>query len=152
LVLLGQPELDEKLARPEIRQLLQRITFSAHIGPMSAQRVPAYLKYRLTIAALGEATDTRIFEANAAKLIARLSGGVPRVVNILAHKCLMQAFGEDEHRINVHHVRAAAADTPGLRSRLSWWSRWRRLWRRPRDTAFDAPVHSDRDDRQGGSR
>jgi len=152
LVLLGQPELDEKLARPEIRQLLQRITFSAHVGPLLAQRVPAYLKYRMAIAALSEATDTRVFEADAAKIIARLSGGVPRIVNILAHKCLMLAFGEDEHRINVRHVRVAAADTPGLRSRLSWWSRWRRLWRSSRGTALDAPVNTGRDDRQGGAR
>ena len=52
LVLLGQPELDVKLARPEIRQLLQRITFSEYLGPMLAQGVPAYLTHRLATAAL----------------------------------------------------------------------------------------------------
>ncbi len=128
LVLLGQPELDEKLERPEIRQLLQRITFSAYLGPMLAHRIPAYLQYRLEIAALSEATDTRIFENKAANLIARSSGGVPRLVNILSHKCLMLAYGEGEHRVNVHHVRLAAYDTPGLRRSLSWWSRWIVRW------------------------
>src|ERR1035437_4581638 len=151
LVLLGQPELDEKLARPEIRQLLQRITFSAYLGPMLEHRVPAYLQYRLVIAALSETTDTHVFDAAAAKLIARLSGGVPRLVNILAHKCLMLPYGEDEHRVNVYHVRVAAADTPGLRRPLSWWSRWkgRRLRRRP--SAMKALVNQFQDDGSGGS-
>lgn len=126
LVLLGQPELDERLARPELRQLLQRITFSAHLGPLLTQRVPSYLQYRLAVAAIGEATNTRIFEAKAAQSIARLSGGVPRLVNILAHKCLLLAYGEDEHRVTPSHVRLAASDTPGLHSPLSWWSRWKR--------------------------
>ena len=151
LVLMGQPELDEKLAQPEIRQLLQRITFSEHLGPMLAYRVPAYLQYRLTIAALGEATDTRVFEASAAKLIARLSAGVPRLVNILAHKCLMLAYGEDEHRVNVHHVRMAAADTPGLRPPLSWWSRWKGRWRSQRSNAAKASARQIQDSASGDS-
>jgi MSHA biogenesis protein MshM len=152
LVLLGQPELDDKLARPEIRQLLQRISFGTYLGPMLAQRVPAYLKYRLEIASLGEATDTRIFEAKAAKLIARLSGGVPRLVNILAHKCLMLAYGEDEHRVNVHHVRLAAADTPGLPFPLSWWSRWSKLWHRRPPGVVRASDNQLQDSANGESR
>ena len=153
LVLLGQPELDENLSRPEIRQLLQRIIYSEHLGPMLAHRVPAYLQYRMAVAALGEATDTRVFEASAAKLIARLSGGVPRLVNILAHKCLMLAYGEDEHRVTVHHVRVAAADTPGLRPPLSWWSRWRSLLRRSkRSSNGNAPARQVEGSANGDSR
>jgi MSHA biogenesis protein MshM len=129
LVLLGQPELDDKLSHPEIRQLLQRITFSEHLGPMMADRIPAYLQYRLSIAALSKATDTRLFEVGATREIARLSGGVPRLVNILAHKCLMLAYGEDEHRVNVQHVRLAAADTPGVYAPPPWWLRWSSLRR-----------------------
>lgn len=130
LVLLGQPELDEKLSRPEIRQLLQRITFSEFLGPMSAQRVPAYLAHRLTTAALSEATDTQVFEPQAAHELARLSGGVPRLVNVLAHKCLMLAYGENEHRVNVRHVQLAADDTPGVARTpaMSWWIRWRNMY------------------------
>lgn len=133
LVLLGQPELDEKLLRPEIRQLLQRITFSEYLGPMLAQRVPAYLEHRLATAALSDATDTHVFESGAARELARLSRGVPRLVNILAHKCLMLAYGENEHRVNVRHVRLAAADTPGILARMPWWGSswrgWKGLWR-----------------------
>lgn len=126
LVLLGQPELDDKLSRPEIRQLLQRITFSEYLGPMTVHCVPTYLAHRLAAAALGEATDTQVFELEAAQLMARLSGGVPRLVNILAHKCLMLAYGENVHRVNRQHVALAGSDTPGVRALapLSWLSRW----------------------------
>ncbi len=133
LVLLGQPELDEKLSRPEIRQLLQRISFSEYLGPMAAQRVPAYLEHRLTLAAIDDATDVRLFEPGAAAALATFSGGVPRLINVLAHKCLMLVFGEHEHRVQLHHVRLAAADTPGVRMPQPWWRRWRRLLpQRPR--------------------
>jgi len=126
LVLLGQPELDAKLARPEIRQLMQRITFSEYLGPMPADRVPVYLVHRLTTAAVDAHTDVHVFEADAARAIARISGGVPRLINVLSHKCLMLAYGENVHRVNTAHVRLAAADTPGIVKRLPWW---RRLWR-----------------------
>ena len=125
LVLLGQPELDAKLARPEIRQLMQRITFSEYLGPMPVDRVPVYLAHRLATAAMDSHTDLEVFEPDAAKAIARISGGVPRLVNVVAHKCLMLAYGENVHRVSLAHVRLAAADTPGVLPRLPWW---RRIW------------------------
>ena len=125
LVLLGQPELDTKLARPEIRQLMQRITFSEYLGPMPADRVPTYLTHRLATAALDAHTDTHVFEADAARAIATISAGVPRLINVLAHKCLMLAYGEDVHRVTRAHVHLAAKDTPGVVQRRPWW---RRLW------------------------
>jgi len=147
LVLLGQPELDEKLSRPDIRQLLQRITFSEYIGPMTASHVPTYLAHRLATAALNEATDTRVFEVDAAQLIARFSRGVPRLVNVLANKCLMLAYGENEHRVNVRHVRLAAADTPGVLKPKSWlwsfWSNWRGVWRDKSSLAKTSPNACD---------
>ena len=126
LVLLGQPELDVKLALPEIRQLMQRITFSEYLGPMPADRVPVYLMHRLTTAAMDANTDVHVFDSDAAHAIARISGGVPRLINVLANKCLMLAYGEDVHRISLAHVRLAAQDTPGVVHRLPWW---KRLWR-----------------------
>ncbi len=155
LVLLGQPELDEKLSRPEIRQLLQRITFSEYLGPMSAQRVPAYLAHRLAVAALSDATDTKVFEIEAAQSIARLSGGVPRLVNVLAHKCLMLTYGENEHRVSLRHVRLAAADTPGVLALPSrweaWWSARTGLWRSRKSAAERAAPKPFHDDHLGGS-
>lgn len=123
IVLLGQPDLDDKLARPEIRQLLQRITFSEYLGPMAADRVPGYLQHRIAQAALDERTDTDLFEPAAGRAIARASGGVPRLVNVLAHKGLMLAYGEDRPRVSARHVRLAVQDTPALRTTAT--ARWR---------------------------
>jgi MSHA biogenesis protein MshM len=121
LVLLGQPELDVKLARPEIRQLLQRITFSEYLGPMPPHHVPVYLEHRLATAGLSDATDIKIFDRKASKALSEFSGGVPRLLNILAHKCLMLAYGENNHRVNKKHVQMAAADTPGVKPVVPWW-------------------------------
>ncbi len=126
IVLLGQPELDQTLSRPDLRQLLQRISFSEYLGPMSAPQVSAYLAHRLNVAALNEATDCKVFELAAAQALAHWSGGVPRLVNLLAHKSLLLAYGENEHRVNLRHVELAAADTPGVSAQRPWW-RWR--WR-----------------------
>jgi MSHA biogenesis protein MshM len=129
IVLFGQPELDEILARPQIRQLLQRITFSEYLGGMQPERIGAYLAHRLAVAAEDDLTDTRVFEPAAVAALASYSRGVPRLVNVLAHKCLLLAFGENMHRVQVRHVELAAADTPGVRQmdpvRSSrWWHRF----------------------------
>ena len=124
LVLLGQPDLDTKLERPEIRQLLQRITFSEYMGPMRLDRVPAYLAHRLRCAARDDSTDTEVFEHAAAKLIAQYSRGTPRMINVLANKCLMLAFGENVHRVQPRHVHMAARDTPAIAPLPAWWRRW----------------------------
>jgi MSHA biogenesis protein MshM len=127
IVLLGQPELDRKLARPEIRQLLQRITFSDHLGPMAAARVGPYLHHRLQVAALDARTPVDVFEAPAVQALAQCSAGIPRLVNVLANKCLMLAFGENRHHVTLADVRLAARDTggvdPALASATSWWDR-----------------------------
>lgn len=129
LVLLGQPELDAKLALPQIRQLLQRITFSEYLGPMQTAQVGAYLQHRLAVAAASEATDTEVFSPEAAQAIAVCSAGVPRLVNVLAHKCLMLAYGENTHRVTPAHARLAASDTPGvLASRTVWRGGLRQWW------------------------
>ena len=53
---------------------------------------------------------------------------MPRLVNVLAHKCLMLAYGENVHRVTVAHVALAAQDTPGVVLPLPWWRRWRAAW------------------------
>lgn len=128
IVLLGQPELDRKLGRPEIRQLLQRITFSDHLGPMAAARVGPYLRHRLQVAAAdGRQPVPEVFEAAAVQALAQYSGGVPRLVNVLANKCLLLAFGENRHRVTLADVRLAAKDTGGVNLAAgpsgSWWER-----------------------------
>jgi MSHA biogenesis protein MshM len=123
LVLLGQPELDEKLSRVEVRQLLQRITFSEYLGPLKSKHVHAYLEHRLATAAASAKTDVKVFEPGAALALAAFSGGVPRLVNVLAHKCLLMAFGENQLKVSQRHVRLAAADTPGVQELPGFWQR-----------------------------
>lgn len=129
IVLFGQPELDTVLANPQIRQLLQRITFSEYLGGMRPERVGAYLAHRLAVAAEDALTDIRVFEPQAAVALARCSRGVPRLINVLAHKCLLLAYGENTHRVQVRHVELAAVDTPGVLPPLSRWQGW---WQRLR--------------------
>jgi MSHA biogenesis protein MshM len=107
---------------------------------MPADRVPVYLAHRLTTAAVDRHTDVQVFESGAARAIARFSGGVPRLINVLAHKCLMLAYGENVHRVSVAHVRMAAKDTPGI-VHLPWWKRlWRLRVAAPRPVLSDAPI------------
>jgi len=64
---------------------------------------------------------------------------------------LMLAYGEDEHRVNVRHVRLAAADTPGVRAPVPWWLSWQGVWRGKRSGAKKASTKQFQDDRSGGA-
>lgn len=134
IVLLGQPELDAKLAQPHLRQLLQRITFSERIRPLGAEEVGAYVGYRLQVAGAGEGC---VFESAAVSELSRRSRGIPRLINVIAHKAMMLAFGEGATRIGRRHVRMASDDTaasarPGARA--SWLQRLR-AWAQGRSAA-----------------
>jgi MSHA biogenesis protein MshM len=120
VVLFGQPELDTILARPSIRQLRQRITFSYRITPLDAPSVADYLSHRMRRAGYD---GQLVFDPRAARMIARGSRGVPRLVNILAHKALMSAYGTGERRIARDHVRRAIHDTAAARQSAArvWW-------------------------------
>jgi len=109
VILFGQPELDEKLAQDAIRQLRQRITFQHHMGVLTREESEHYLNHRLAIA--GYSGD-EVFVPAAAKVIYRASRGVPRLINILANKAMMLAYGEGTRKVDARHARAAIADTP----------------------------------------
>ena len=109
VILFGQPELDKRLAQPSIRQLRQRITFQHHMGILTDAETRYYLAHRLAVA--GYSGD-EVFVPGASKAIHRASRGVPRLVNILAHKALMLAYGEGTRKITARHIREASADTP----------------------------------------
>lgn len=114
IVLLGQPELDTKLALPEVRQLLQRITFADELGPLNEDQVGEYLAHRLQRAGQ-RVRMAPTFTPEAVTLVHRYSGGVPRMVNVVAHKCLMLAFGEVQDQVGADHVRWSAGDTPAVK-------------------------------------
>jgi MSHA biogenesis protein MshM len=110
VVLFGQPELLDKLAKPELRQVRQRIAWSYHLTPYDREDVAAYVAHRLAVAGY---RGRRLFSRWAVHVLWRASGGVPRVVNILAHKSLMRGYGRGASRIDARDVRAAAAETDG---------------------------------------
>lgn len=114
IVLFGQPELDAKLAEPSVRQIRSRITFHDHITPLNATELPAYMGYRLNRA--GAARP--LFTSAAVRKLHKMSHGLPRYINILAHKALMLAFGEGRHEVDVRHVRLAGRDTLGVKLSL----------------------------------
>ena len=117
IVLFGQPELDEKLHRPEVRQLLQRIAFHYRLGVLKKSEIGLYVAHRLRVAGYrGEG----LFTPAALRALHRASGGTPRLINILAHKSLMSVFGEGRQMAGVRHVRLARLDTEGAR-RLGWF-------------------------------
>lgn len=111
VVLFGQPELDVILAQPALRQLLQRVTFSYLLQPLVESEVKDYLTHRLVKAGY---SGPEFFEPKAVRLIARASGGIPRLVNILAHKAMMCAMGKKAATINKQMVYAAIDDTESV--------------------------------------
>jgi len=125
VVLFGQPELDIRLDEPSIRQLKQRITFSSNLGTLNAQDVEYYLAHRLGIAGYRGA---RLFARDAVRRLHRASRGVPRLINILAHKALMAGFGEGARYITDHYVKLAILDTESARVRaVAARRRWLRV-------------------------
>jgi MSHA biogenesis protein MshM len=116
IVLFGQPELDERLNRPEVRQLLQRIVFHYRLCGVQKSEIGHYVAHRLRVA--GYRGDG-LFSPASLRALHRASSGIPRLINILAHKALMSAFGEGLPLAQVRHVRLARKDTEGARG-LRW--------------------------------
>ena len=114
IVLFGQPELNRKLALEQIRQLTQRITFHYHLGPLGRDDLDYYVAHRLRVAGFSGA---RLFSRAAIRRLYKSSGGVPRLVNILAHKSLMLAYGQGKQQVGGAHVSTAALDTVGAKRR-----------------------------------
>lgn len=108
LVLFGQPELDERLAKPELRQLRQRIGFSYQLRSMTRTEVAQYIHHRLQVAGYQGA---ELFPPAIIKQLHQASRGVPRLVNILCHKCLLLTFGRDAPQVNRWALKQAIADT-----------------------------------------
>jgi MSHA biogenesis protein MshM len=112
IVLFGQPELDARLEEPSVRQLRQRIVFHYRMPGLQRGELGDYVDHRLRVAGYH---GGRLFSAFARSALYRHSGGMPRLVNILAHKALLAAFGEGSNEVCLRHVRAAARDTEGAR-------------------------------------
>ena len=116
IILIGQPELRELLARNELRQLAQRITGRYHLHPLSRDETAAYVRHRLRVA--GATTD--IFSGPALSEIYRLSVGVPRVINVISDRALLGSYSMDRHRVTGTLVRNAASEVFGKRIAPNW--------------------------------
>jgi len=111
IVLVGQLELARRLERPGLRQLNQRIGARALLPTLRQSEVAEYVKYRLR-AHGGELA--RIFKREALSELARLSGGIPRRINMLCHNALMLAYAQQARRAGATHIRDAARDYDNL--------------------------------------
>ena len=116
IILIGQPELRELLARNDLRQLAQRITGRYHLEPLTREETAHYIEHRLKVAgALGE-----VFDGGAKKETFRLSQGVPRLINVICDRALLGAYSRESRRVDRRLIRRAAAEVRGQLERSPW--------------------------------
>ncbi len=118
VVLFGQPELDERLKQNSVRQLRQRISFQYELKGLHSDELDRYLRHRLGVAGFSGET---LFSRGAVNVLQQVSGGTPRLVNIIANKALLLVYGEGRQQVLARHVRSAAADTPEARRNWLVW-------------------------------
>lgn len=113
IILIGQPELKEKLAQPRLRQLSQRITARYHLQPLAKKEVGPYVAHRLAIAG---ASARRIRKLFADKVIGKLYGmshGIPRIINLICDRALLGAYAQGLERVDVKTLQQAAREVLG---------------------------------------
>lgn len=108
IVLFGQPELDDNLRRPNIRQLRDRIAHSFRLEPLKDEEVRDYLAFRLRAAGY---RGPDLFSPTVSRQIAKASSGLTRRVNLIADKALLAAFSENTHTLTTKHIEAALRDS-----------------------------------------
>jgi general secretion pathway protein A len=110
MVLLGQPELRALLQRRDLRQLAQRITARYHLAPLNSDETSAYVRHRMKVAGAQRSPFTR----SALRALYQRSGGVPRLINIIADRALAGAYGRESDRVTARLIHAAADEVrPG---------------------------------------
>jgi MSHA biogenesis protein MshM len=120
IVLFGQPELDVRLDAYAMRQLRQRIVFSYRLPALGRQEVADYVSHRLRTAGYEGGS---LFTSRALHKLWFASRGIPRLVNILANKALLAAFGQGDGTVRLRHVRSAINDTADARRGWLGWMR-----------------------------
>ena len=118
VILIGQPELQQLLQRRDLRQLAQRITARYHLLPLNKQEVAQYLKHRLSVAKCFR----EIFDKSAVNAIHKTCKGIPRLMNLLAERSLMNAYNSNNAVVNRKMVLQAAYDALGDEFEVTpWW-------------------------------
>ena len=114
LVLFGQPELDEHLSHPSVRQIKERIIHNLYLKPFSEAEISEYLAFRLHKTGYNRSS---LFSRSALKSLAKYSDGLPRRLSILADKSLLAAYAEQSRTVSASHVHIAQGDhQPGALS------------------------------------
>ncbi|MEM7280176.1 MAG: AAA family ATPase [Pseudomonadota bacterium] len=116
IILIGQPELRQILARNDLRQLAQRITARYHLEPLSIQEAGGYIRHRLEVA--GATSD--IFTKGAIREVHRLSTGIPRLINVICDRALLGAYTGQVHTITPSIVHRAAAEIQDVKVSSRW--------------------------------
>jgi type II secretory pathway predicted ATPase ExeA len=107
IVLVGQPELEQKLKQPHLRQLRQRLTLRAKTHPLTLEETKAYVQQRLRIAG---SSGQQIFDPDSLLAIHHYSNGIPRVINLLCEHCLVSAFVDQQRVVGAAVVEVVARD------------------------------------------
>jgi len=123
IILIGQPELRDLLAREDLRQLSQRITARYHLEPIRSEDTGAYIKHRMQVCGATE----NMFSEGAVRLIKRFSKGIPRIINVLCDRALLGAYVEGRRQVTARIVRRAAAEVMPQEmdrgsSSAGWWA------------------------------
>jgi MSHA biogenesis protein MshM len=123
IVLFAQPELDARLGQHQFRQLKQRITFSYKLHPINRNELDPYVCHRLSIAGY---TQGSIFTRQALELLFQHSAGIPRVINILCHKAMLNAYGKGVKRVDRKSMLTAISDSHDILTQktLNKKTRW----------------------------
>jgi general secretion pathway protein A len=109
IIILGQPELLDILARPEMRQLAQRITARFHLNALAPDEIKAYIAHRLAVAG----QNVQLFPEATLRRLFRLSNGIPRLINILCDRALLGSYVQNQHLVDTHTLNTAAKEVFG---------------------------------------
>lgn len=124
IILVGQPELNELLAKPALRQLSQRITARYHLRPLSEGETALYIKHRLTIA--GMPPGHQPFPPKIIHKVYQISRGIPRLINILCDRMLLGAYSRETTEVNAEIFRQAMGEVLGETPEQSFIQRYQK--------------------------
>ena len=124
VILIGQPELQQLLQRQDLRQLAQRITARYHLMPLTEQEVQQYVSYRLQVAGCSRP----VFTSSAIKKLFQLSGGIPRLLNLICYRALLGGYSQQKALIDAALVNQAASEVLAIKPQpeKAAWPVW--LW------------------------
>ncbi len=117
IILVGQPELQQLLAKPELRQLSQRITARYQLKPLDQEETESYIRHRLQVA--GFPAGQELFSSKITKGIYRASNGVPRIINVLCDRMLLGAYGKNRNKIDDELLKQAVTEVFGEETEVS---------------------------------